>query len=251
MVTESGSVHLEIDGPLATLTLDRPRSANAVSHEMVDDLTTHVEALEASSCAGLLVTGAHGRFCAGSDLAAVRKGLDQPAAALALCVRMTALAQRLEALPMLRVAAVEGAALGGGMELLLVAHRVVASQDATLGFVQSRLGLTPGWGGAGRLVERVGSRRATLLLAEAGRMSAQAAKEAGLVDAVVPAGTALEQASQWLQALPAWSFPGVLRETVALCARGGFQGAEDAFAALWGGPAHRTALLGIPQGRSS
>lgn len=250
MASSAGSVHLEIEGALATLTLDRSQAANALSQTMVEQLEAHLEVLEGAGCAGLVLTGAGGRFCAGSDLAAVRAGLDRPSDALALCERMTSLTERLEALPMVRVAAVEGSALGGGMELLLVAHRVVASGTSTLGFVQTRLGLTPGWGGAGRLVERVGVRRATLLLAEAQKMSAQAAQAAGLVDAVVSPGSALAESRKWLLGLPAWSSPEVLREMVALCSRGGRAGAAEAFSAVWGGTLHRAALARVPQGRS-
>ncbi len=250
MASSAGSVHLEIDGALATLTLNRPEAANALSPEMVEHLADHIAVLEGSACAGLVLTGAGGLFCAGSDLGAVRAGVEQPDGALALCDQMTVLTARMAALPMLRVAAVEGAALGGGMELLLVAHRVVASASSTLGFVQTALGLTPGWGGCGRLVDWVGVRRATLLLAEARRMSAEGARQAGLVDAVVAPGTALAEAQEWLTRLPAWSSPAVLRQTVALCGRGGREGARDAFAAVWGGPLHRAALARVPQGRS-
>lgn len=249
MTRPPGTVLLEIDNALAVLTLHRPGAANAVSLEMVEALESCVATLEASSCAGLILTGSGGRFCAGSDLAAVRAGVADRAGALRLCARMAALTARLEALPMLRVAAVEGAALGGGAELMLVGHRVVAARGAQVGFVQAALGLTPGWGGARRLADRVGPRRATLLLAEARRLSASEAQSSGLVDEVVDEGQALAAARSWLVGLPAWGAPEVLRNLALLLAPGGLALEQARFGELWGGPAHRAALAQVPQGR--
>ena len=207
---------------------------------MVDDLERAVEALEAQPPPATLWWGEGGRsFCAGSDLRRVRAGLDERGAALAVCVRMRALLSRVEALPTLRAVAIEGAAVGGGAELALVGHRIFMASDAVFGFLHAGLGVSPGWGGGARLVERVGERRAVVILAEAARLGADAAATAGLVDVVCPPGAAVEAARTWLSARCALA-PEALAAAVAI-GQGSADEAER-FAALWGGPAHRRAL---------
>ena len=77
--------------------------------------------------------------------------------------------------------AVEGAALGGGAELTTVGDYVVAEPSATMAFVQAKLGVTPGWGGGQRLINKIGSRK-TSTIGTAGRLSAVEAKNFGIVD---------------------------------------------------------------------
>jgi enoyl-CoA hydratase/carnithine racemase len=146
---------------------------------------------------------------------------------------------RLAALPALVFAAVDGPALGGGAEILTACHHITASASATIGFVQARLGVSPGWGGARRLVNRVGARRAALVLAQAERMPAGVAREIGLIDSVVSEGPALPAARERAEATargPA--------EAVAAAVRLSRSPSDEpgTFLSLWGGPAHRSAL---------
>lgn len=235
-----GDVRLVRVGALAELVLDHPRRRNAMSIGMMLALHRCVRGLEADPPAAVLVYGAGGRaFCAGGDLRAVRAHLLDPEAAAAMVALMGDALDRLSALPALVFAAVDGPALGGGAEILTACHHVTAAQGADIGFVQARLGVSPGWGGAGRLVARVGARRAALLLGQAERLDARSAWEAGLVDAVVVDGPALPVARARAAAVAA--LPG---EAVAAAVRlSRDPGPEaDAFLRLWGASAHRAAL---------
>lgn len=166
------------------LTIDRPERLNAIDFAVMAALERALDALEQAPPAVLVIASSGSRaFVSGGDLEAFR-ALDTAAHARDMASRMCAILERLERLPSLVTAAVVGAAFGGGCELLLACDRVIAHPEATLGFTQARFALTPGWGGATRLVERVGRRRALLLLAEARILDARAALELGLVDSI-------------------------------------------------------------------
>jgi methylglutaconyl-CoA hydratase len=100
----------------------------------------------------------------------------------------------LENLPMPVIAVLEGAAMGGGLELALAADLRVAGANAKLGMVETALAIVPGAGGTQRLPRLIGVSRAKELLFTARRISAEEAGQLGLVDRVVPAGEALEAA---------------------------------------------------------
>jgi enoyl-CoA hydratase/carnithine racemase len=241
-----GSVLLCVDGAVAHIVLDNPACRNAISPGMMCDLRDVVTRLEASPglCA-VLLSGAEGAFCAGGDLRAVREHLLQAGAGAGMCATMTETLDALSALPAVIIAAVEGAALGGGAELLMVADLVIAGDTAQVGFVHAALGVSPGWGGGRRLVERVGARVALPLLAFARRLDAGHAQRLGLVDEVVAAGSALEVAQAHAAALEALPVEAV-RAAVAI-ARGAEEG--PLFEQLWGGLAHQAALVGVTAGR--
>ena len=118
---------------------------------------------------------------------------------------------------------------------------VVASESASIGFVHATLAVSPGWGGGRRLVEKVGQANAMRLLAFAERHDAASAKRLGVVDEVVPAGSAVGEAERWrtrLASLP----PDALRAAIEI-ARGATVERERAlFVSLWGAPPHRAAL---------
>ena len=226
-----GYVNLAYHGPWATVTLASPETRNAMSPGMMADLEAAVTALERWDGVAVILTGAGERaFCSGGDLNAVEESLTAPGAGEGMSAFMGATLDRLASLPTVVIAAVEGAALGGGAELLTAVDLVVAGRGATIGFVQAALGVSPGWGGGHRLVTRVGARRALALLAFARRLSASEALAAGLVDRVVEDGRALAEAEGLagdLAALPPVGDPTVERAV---------------FSALWGGEAHLKAL---------
>jgi enoyl-CoA hydratase len=235
-----GAIRLHREGGLAELLLDHERRRNAVSVGMMLDLRAAVAALEADPPAAVLVHGAGDRaFCAGGDLRAVRAHLLAREAAAAMVAVMTDALDRLAALPALVFAAVDGPALGGGAELLTACDHVTASARGAVGFVQARLGVSPGWGGARRLVARVGPRRAALLLGESRTLSAEQAWREGLVDVLVEQGPALPLARARAEAVAALPVASV-RAAVELARAPEHEAA--AFLSLWGGPAHRAAL---------
>lgn len=188
------------DGILA-LIFDRPRVKNAVSARVIDALGEALTQLEArEDLAGLIVTGAGGAFVSGGDLKELLAAHDR-ASGEAFCRQMTAQLDRLAALPAPVIAAIEGVALGGGMEIALACDLRFAAADATLGFRQIRLGLTPGWGGGRRLVQLVGPARARRLLWEGLDLTAARALEVGLADEVVPPGEAVRAVEGYLRGM--------------------------------------------------
>lgn len=172
------------------LVFHRPEVKNAVDGEVVALLGQHLDTLEATPhLRGVVVTGSGGAFVSGGDIKQLLAHHDE-ASGRAFCGAMTRHLARLEQLPVPVVAAIEGVALGGGLEITLACDLRIAAQGATLGFRQIRMGLTPGWGGATRLFQLVGKQRAMRLLWEGRDLTAEEALKEGLVDRVCERGEA-------------------------------------------------------------
>ena len=245
------AVHLAFDGPVATLILDHPQRRNALTPDMIAQLGDHVDALEAFGGVGLILTGQGTRaFCAGADLEFVRAHQDDGDAGEAMCRTMQALTSRIRRLPLVSISAVEGGAFGGGAELMTCTDFRVCSRTAPIQFVHARLGLVPGWGGAVRLTQIVGRRKALELLAFSPRLSARQARDIGLVDRIAPPGRAQEHARAWLaglDGLPVASVraaKAVVSDADELSGDEALDRAAARFRTLWGGPDIR-ATLGI------
>jgi methylglutaconyl-CoA hydratase len=183
--TSEPLVQSEVMGSVAWLTLNRPQAANALSRALVRAL--HSELLRLSSSATLtcvVLTGQGGRaFCAGADLKerltmsldATRSYLDE----------LGALVSAIEAFPRPVVAAIAGAALGGGLELALACDFRLADESATMGLSEVRLGIIPGAGGTQRLARLCGIAVAKELVLTGRRIDAATALRLGLVSHVV------------------------------------------------------------------
>ena len=252
------------DAAVAVLTMANPARRNAFSATMVAELAAHVDALESwcaapgSSGVGLLLRGEGTFFCSGMDLH-LASALPR-ADALAVCAVMGDSLHRLHALPLVSVAAVEGGAFGGGAETMTACdHRVVA-HSATVRFVHARMGLSPGWGGAGRLTRLVGRQHALRLLTTAQPLNAEAALAIGLADAVARrdeegatggGGTAVAVATEWLERITQFA-PDVIRSNKLAVMAASLKPNEEAarierelFCGLWGGKANSAALANI------
>jgi len=180
-------------------------------------------------------------FCAGGHLGEVRSTLSSREAGRDMALAMGAVLDGLLAQPALVVAAVEGTAVGGGAEILTAADFRVLHRDARIHFVHVRLGVAPGWGGAGRLVAHLGRARALRTLAAAAPLTAEGALGLGLADAVVD-GSAIDGALAFLEpfrALPAAAIRAVKAQVVGA---GDPAVQADRFCEVWGGPDHRAAL---------
>jgi ethylmalonyl-CoA/methylmalonyl-CoA decarboxylase len=195
------AIRLEQDGPVATLVLDNPESRNALTGAMIEQLSEHLDVLQDwDEGLGLILRGQGSlAFCAGADLSYVRSHRHDPETGERMCRHMQELTQRLRALPLVSVAAIEGGAWGGGAELTTCTDFRVIAADARVHFVHARLGLSPGWGGGTRLVGLVGRRRALHLLAGSQPANAQQALAWGLVDEVCSPGSAERSARRLLQ----------------------------------------------------
>ncbi|HXF96305.1 MAG TPA: enoyl-CoA hydratase/isomerase family protein [Gemmatimonadales bacterium] len=174
-------VLVEIVGPVGTVTLNRPERRNAFDRDTCADLLDALRMLvEAEPVRVVCVTGAGKGFCAGADLSV----LEAQGPALVEAGREIALTIRSAPKPVLAV--VNGAAAGGGANLALACDYRLASEQASIGQVFHRLGLTVDWGGSFFLPRLVGISRALELVWSARMVPAAEALALGLFDRVVP-----------------------------------------------------------------
>jgi enoyl-CoA hydratase/carnithine racemase len=175
-------VRTSLDGFLADIVLARPEARNALSVEMCRALVAALEEAQASEARAVLLRGEGRVFCSGADFAAVSGpgGLEF----------LPAFEEMLEAVarfPLPVVAAIQGAALGGGLQLATVCDFRVAAVDAKLGIPAARIGIVVNFENVERLVRLAGVARAKEVLMAARTFSGAEAEEAGLVTNAVPA----------------------------------------------------------------
>lgn len=178
--TTSG-VLLTIEGAVATLRLDRPHAGNALDRGMLLGIGQAVADVAGDPSVRVLVVRAEGgrAFCAGADLRALAGATSEEAAALLELGQRTFAA--LATLPVPVIAVVDGAAVGGGLELCLACTLVVASERARFGLPEVRLGLIPGFGGTQRLPRAVGPRAAVQMALTGEPIDAATAHQLGLL----------------------------------------------------------------------
>ncbi len=171
---------------IATLTLNRPAQANALSRGLLFALHEHLTALTyREDIRVLIITGAGQKaFCAGADLKE-RRGMRETEVSRAVgLIRSTV--EDVARLPFPTIAAVNGVAFGGGTELALACDLRVAAASAYLGLTETSLAIIPGAGGTQRLPRLVGLAKAKELIYTARRIDAATALDIGLVNRVVP-----------------------------------------------------------------
>src|SRR5689334_10310594 len=193
------SVGVERRERAAIVTLNRPDRRNALDRATVTELGRIGRELGADGTLGVVVlTGAGDRaFCAGADLKE-REGMSDAEVREMLDAYRTELAW-LGSSPFPVVAALNGAALGGGLELALACDLRVAVEGAVLGLPETSLGIIPGAGGTQRLPRLVGYARAAELVLLGRRLTANEALTLGLLNRVTTAGTpVVEDALAWL-----------------------------------------------------
>ena len=178
---------LEQEDHLATIVINRPRKLNALNRDTIQELHDALKYLDSDSeVQVIIITGSGDKaFVAGADIAefsnfSVKKGAQLAASGQKL------LFDFIENLSKPVIAAVNGFALGGGLELALACHFRVASENAHMGLPEVSLGVIPGYGGTQRLPRLIGKGRAMELIMTAGMINASEAKEYGLVNHVVP-----------------------------------------------------------------
>jgi len=209
------TVVLERTGPVATIRIDRPRALNALDEATLRDLARAIRQVRRDGDVRCVVVTGTGpkAFSAGADIAAMASM--SPLAAQAYSELGHEVFGRLAALEVPVVAAVNGAALGGGLELALACDLVVASDQARLGLPETTLGLVPGFGGTQRLALRIGVAKARELIYLGRVIDAGEALRIGLVDRVVGADDLVPETAR-LAAELAGRAPVALRQAKRL-----------------------------------
>jgi enoyl-CoA hydratase len=186
------AVVLENEGDLAILTLDRKEALNALSFEILRELSKAFDEVAASKARVLIITGAGEKaFCAGADIKELQnRSLQKQLQGAELGQSVFA---KLETFQIPSIAAINGFAFGGGLELALACTFRVASTKAKMGLPEIKLGLIPGYGGTQRLPRLIGESRALDLVLTGRTIDGAEAERIGLV-ARLTEGNVLEAA---------------------------------------------------------
>jgi enoyl-CoA hydratase len=181
-----GEIRYEVNGPIATITLSRPGKRNSMTQMMFTELDVVVRQVKGDKgLRALIIHGGEGTFCAGDDLKELVAM--EPSGVRSFLAGVQETFTQLESLDIPVIAAVEGFALGGGLELALSCDLILAAQDAQLGLPEVNLGIIPGLGGTIRLPRRTGLGKAREMIYSGRIVGAREACDIGLVDAVYPA----------------------------------------------------------------
>jgi enoyl-CoA hydratase len=210
---ETVPVLTERRGGVLVVTLNRPEARNAVNEALADGLAAAMDVLDASDAlaVGVLV-GAGKGFCAGMDLKAFLNGERSAAGGRGFA----GIVQRPPGKPL--IAAVEGFAVAGGLEIALACDVIVAGEGARFGLPEVKRALVATGGGLRRLPQRVSSGRAFALALTGSLIDADEAEAIGLVDRRAPAGKALDEALALAEAI-AVNGPLALRATKEILTR--------------------------------
>jgi enoyl-CoA hydratase len=187
-------VKYETNGAVGLITINRPEALNALNGVMLAELDQLFDQLELEVVRCLVITGAGDKaFIAGADVAEMSE-MDQAEAKL-FGETGNSLFSKIEKIPVPVIAAINGYALGGGNELALSCDIRICSQNAVFGQPEAGLGITPGFGGTQRLARVIGSKsKAKEILFTCRNIKADEALEIGLVSAVYPSESLMEEA---------------------------------------------------------
>lgn len=196
------TIVLERDGATALITLNRPKQLNALNQTVIGELSAALDELAADeSVRALILTGSGDRaFAAGADISELAE-MDSATQGRLMAKRSHLLGRKMADLPKPIIAAVNGFALGGGLELALACDFRLASETAQVGLPEVTLGIIPGWGGTQRLPRLVGPGMAKLLMMTGERIDAAEALRIGIVERVYPQAELLDAAKQLAQKL--------------------------------------------------
>ncbi len=192
-------IRTEIEDRIATVTIDHP-PVNSFNRQVVTELSEAIDELLANDeVKAIVITGGGtNAFVAGADIPEIKASLEQPgedfSSAREFLEKGQQLFLKIERATKPIIAAINGFALGGGLELAMACHMRVCSDRARLGQPEINLGIIPGWGGTQRLPRIVGKGKAIELILTGDMITAQEAYRLNLVNKVVPAGAVLKEA---------------------------------------------------------
>jgi enoyl-CoA hydratase len=184
---------------IATITINRPDKLNALNDATIAELDEAIgEVIRRKDVGGAIVTGTGAKaFVAGADIAELATQGSLDGRARAMVGQRTF--SRFEQSPKPVIAAINGFALGGGLELALACHIRIASDNAKMGLPEVKLGIAPGYGGTQRLPRLIGKGRALQLMLTAEMTDAAEAHRIGLVNKVVPAAELIATAEAMMK----------------------------------------------------
>lgn len=178
------TIRTDVTGRVATITLDRPKTLNALNSAVLADVVTAAKQFDADPNVGaIVITGSEKAFAAGADIKEMKDETYPEIAEKRLFAEWEELAQ----LDTPIITAVSGFALGGGCELAMIGDILLASESAKFGQPEITLGIIPGMGGTQRLTRAVGKYKAMDLILTGRMMDAEEAERSGLVSRVLPA----------------------------------------------------------------
>jgi enoyl-CoA hydratase len=183
-------------GEIGVLKVNRPEVHNALDWESMQNFSRMIKRIHsANQIRALIITGEGKSFVSGGDLKVLDHYPKRRHGARLSKIMSRAL-ERLRALPMPTIAAINGPARGGGAEIAVACDMRVMADNADIGFVHSRLGITTAWGGARFLLQLVGYSQALMIMASGGVLYPGKALQLGLVDRVVSKGEALQKSME-------------------------------------------------------
>ena len=193
-MSERQFVKITCEDRVAIITIDHA-PVNALNHQVLDEMARVVDEIVAdSNVKAAIVTGAgQMAFVAGADINEFTK-LTTPESAKEFMAKGQSTFTKIENSPKPFIAAINGVALGGGMELALACHMRIIGDRARLGQPEINLGIIPGWGGTQRLTRIVGPAKSAELILTGDNLTAQEAYRLNLVNKVVPGGEVLKTA---------------------------------------------------------
>ena len=197
-MSSNTTANVSFDGPIATVTITTPDALNIMSGDAIKRLGDAVGKVAAAKGVRFTVIRAEGKvFVAGADIKEM-SGFG-PDEATQFGRDGSGVCDAIETLPCITIAALQGAALGGGCEIALACDFRIATANVKIGLPETTLGLIPGWGGVPRAHKLLGAPMAKRLVFGGNPLTAEQAKAVGLIDEVVPDAAALDEAVKDLQ----------------------------------------------------
>jgi enoyl-CoA hydratase/carnithine racemase len=241
-------LQLEVTRGVATLSINRPKSRNALALQTMAELGHALDQIKGVRARVLVIRGTGDKaFCAGGDLKELEH-MRSEADAASMARRMRATLDRLPQLPIPVIAGLNGDAFGGGAELAVACDIRIAAAHARIGFAQVTLGLMPAWGASERLAALLGRGRALHLLLAGQAIGADDALRMGLVEEVVPSAgfdIRLAELAGLIAAAPVAAIAGIKRSVDSVRPHRNPELADatiEEFARTWAHPAHWKAV---------
>jgi enoyl-CoA hydratase len=196
----SDKIIIEHRASVLTICLNRPHKLNSLSRSMIEQLTQLFASVkDEPGLRAVILTGAGDKsFCAGTDITELAEAVDSNHAHQ-ISERGQALCDRIEKCGVPVIAAINGVAAGGGLELALAGHLRIASESAQFSLPETKLGVVPAYGGTQRLAREIGLGRANELMLTGRTIDANEALQLGLVNRVVSAAELMSQAASLAQ----------------------------------------------------